>query len=488
MIRVRSSFFPIFVAMALFATSCGDSLPEPEPFGALPTPEQVKWQRMEINMFCHFGPNTFSGREWGLGTEAEDLFAPTAMDCRQWVDVAAQAGMGGIIITAKHHDGFCLWPSKQSSHTVAQSRWQQGGGDVLRSLRQAIDAYNDSAPQHPLGMGVYVSPWDRNHPAYGTDGYNAVFAATLEEVHSLYGPMFEQWFDGANGEGPNGKRQQYDWPLFNGTASRLSPGCVIFSDVGPGCRWVGNEEGHADATNWSTIAVGADERRTAQAGCGVPGGDTWAPAEVDVSIRAGWFWHQEEQPKSLDELMVIYFNSVGRNGLLLLNVPPDNRGLIPAEDSLRLVEFRRERDRIFGTDLAAGAIVSASYYGDGRSQKYAPQNVIDTSYHTYWLPDSNATRAMLTLTFDSPRLFDVICLQEYISLGQRVSRFRLEYLAPGSNTWQPLAEGTTIGYKRLLRLPTAVTASQVRLCIDAALATPILNRLSLHLASVPNCE
>ena len=246
-------------------------------------------------MFCHFGPNTFTGLEWGDGSEAEELFNPTSLDCRQWAAVARQSGMKGIIITAKHHDGFCLWPSKQSTHTVAQSSWRGGKGDVLREL-------SDACTEAGLAMGVYISPWDRNAPTYGSDAYNETFRMTLESVLSNYGSrldggkprIFEQWFDGANGEGPNGKRQEYDWALFNSTVARLQPEALIFSDIGPGCRWVGNENGESGETCWSTLntdgyAPGAGSPPIDTLNHGNLRGAKWVPAETDVSIRPGWF-------------------------------------------------------------------------------------------------------------------------------------------------------------------------------------------------------
>ena len=262
----------LLLAVVFFGVASCGQYREPEPYGPVPSEAQVAWQRMEINMFCHFGPNTFSGAEWGDGTEADSLFNPSALDCRQWVDVAEQAGMKGIILTAKHHDGFCLWPSRFSDHTVSSDR------DVLQRF---VDACRGR-----VKAGVYISPWDRNHPTYGTPEYNMVFANTLKEVHGNYGPFFEQWFDGACGEGPNGKRQEYDWPLFEGTVMDANSQCVMFSDVGPGCRWVGNEEGRADETNWSRLKVENGKRTVETGGCGDIDGDRWIPAEVDVSIPA----------------------------------------------------------------------------------------------------------------------------------------------------------------------------------------------------------
>ena len=468
----------IFLSFSLLAAACG--LSSPKPYGPVPTEAQLAWQRMEVNMFCHFGPNTFTGAEWGSGEESEEVFAPTALDCRQWVDVACQAGMGGIILTAKHHDGFCLWPSQYSNHTVADSL------DVLRALRTAIDDHNSDLqpPTSDLKMGVYISPWDRNHPTYGTDAYNEVFVNTLREVHTNYGPFFEQWFDGACGEGPNGKKQQYDWPRFMQTMHDLNPQAVIFSDVGPGCRWVGNEQGHADSTNWSTLQVENGERKTENGACGTPPLSPftshlsplrWIPAEVDVSIRPGWFWHADEHPKTVDQLMEIYYNSVGRNGLLLLNVPPDTRGRIPAEDSAVLVAFRAERDRIFATDLTQGAKAHA-WHRYGHSAK----NVLDTAYHTYWAATSK--KAELTLTLDSVTEFDIIVIQEYIPLGQRVTSVNL-LLDPDGGLYSytlgddPLC--TTVGYKRIIRLDHPLRWQKLVFQFEA-LAPPVINRIALY--------
>lgn len=433
----------LILSVILLATAC--SSPDPKPYGPVPSEAQLEWQRMEINMFCHFGPNTFTGAEWGSGQEDKTIFNPTALDCHQWADVASQAGMGGIILTAKHHDGFCLWPSAFSDHTVSPEH------DVLREF---VDAC------HEIGVmpGVYISPWDRNHPSYGTPEYNSVFANMLREVHNNYGPFFEQWFDGACGEGPNGKRQEYDWTLFNSTVLNINPNTIIFSDWGPGCRWVGNEEGRADETCWSNV-----------------GDSSWVPVEADVSIRPGWFWHADERPKSVDELMEIYYNSVGRNSLLLLNVPPDIHGRITAEDSAVLVAFRQERDRIFSHDLTQGGNARGNHL---RGHKYHASNVLDTAYHTYWAAASIVDT--LYISTPAPVLFDIIMLQEYIPLGQRVSAFHVDCCQPWLNDeWVTVAKGTTIGYKRLLRIP-ATTAGRIRIVFDSALAAPIINRIALY--------
>jgi alpha-L-fucosidase len=330
---MRKSFVAVLISFV--AISC-KNVQEVAPFGTVPTPQQVEWQKMEYNMFMHFGPNTFTGVEWGSGQEKEELFNPTAMDCSQWTQIAKAAGMKGVIITAKHHDGFCLWPNPVSNHTVAQSPWRDGKGDVLKDLSEACR-------EDGLGFGIYISPWDRNDPHYGTDEYNDVFVKTLEHALGSYGHVFEQWFDRACGEGPNGKKQVYDWVRFNSTVDKMQPGIVIFSDYGPGCRWVGNERGHAGRTCWSTMNVDDDfngpPTNRKQLNEGIVGGNTWAPAETDVSIRKGWFWKERENStvKSLQHLLKIYYESVGRNSLLLLNVPPDTCGLIHPVDSARLM-------------------------------------------------------------------------------------------------------------------------------------------------------
>lgn len=403
-----------------------------------------------MNMFCHFGPNTFSGREWGDGTEPEDLFAPSALDCRQWAATAKAAGFKGIIITAKHHDGFCLWPNPESRHTVAQSAWRGGKGDVLAELSEACREYG-------LKFGVYISPWDRNDPRYGTPEYNAVFARTLESVHSgKYGPVFEQWFDGANGEGPDGRKQDYDWPLFNATVLKHNPDAIIFSDVGPGCRWVGNEEGRAGSTNWGYLSP-----ESFSPGEGAPPADTlssgnkhgskWIPAECDVSIRPGWFWKSEESArlKSVDELLDIYYKSVGRNSLLLLNVPPDTSGRIDAADSLRLMEFRAALDGIFGNELSKGARLRRMREGE------------------------------YELSLKAPARFNLICLEEDLGKGQKIAAFSVEALTDSG--WKEVARGTTIGRKRILQIDEMECKSLKIKVLDAIAKSPSIKGAGLYL-------
>ncbi len=433
---------------------------------------------METNMFVHFGPNTFTGVEWGHGDESVDIFQPTELDCCQWVDVAKAAGMKGVIITAKHHDGFCLWPNPYSQHTVAQSSWRDGKGDILKELSEACK-------EAGLKFGIYISPWDRNDPHYGTDEYNNVFVGTLESALGGYGDVFEQWFDGACGEGPNGKKQIYDWDLFLEHVFDKQPQAIVFSNIGPGCRWVGNEAGKAGRTSWSTITPeihGANRGALpgdyeTYLGQGDPNGSLWIPSETDVSIRPGWFWRESEdsQVRSLSNLLDLYYSSVGRNSLLLLNVPADTRGLIPAVDSLRLMEFRAALDEIFAVDLAEGAKVEAS---NERGCRYSADNLLDGDYDSYWATEDGVTTATVTFTLPETRTFNMVQIQEYIPLGQRIAEFSIEVKDADGN-WRKVASETTIGYKRIVHIDR-VTTDAVRLVIDRSYAEVVLNSLSLY--------
>ncbi len=468
----------VSVAGLALVASCGKVAP-PEPYGAVPTPQQVEWQKMEMNMFAHFGPNTFTGLEWGLGTEAEDIFNPSALDCGQWASIAKAAGFKGIIITGKHHDGFCLWPNPVSTHTVAQSPWKDGKGDVLKELSEAC-------AKAGLKFGVYVSPWDRNDPHYGTPEYNDVYVKTLETVHDgRYGEVFEQWFDGANGEGPNGKKQVYDWPRFHETVLKYSPNAIMFSDVGPGCRWVGNERGVAGRTNWSTLNTkgftpGAGSPSTDTLNTGNVHGAVWHPAETDVSIRPGWFWRESENDKvkSLKKLLSIYYTSVGRNSLLLLNVPPDDRGLIHSADSARLMEFRRAIDEIFKDNLADGAKAKAS---NVRGRGFGAENILDGNFDSYWATKDGVNEASVTFDLAGEKTFNRVLIQEYIPLGQRVKSFTVEAEGPDGQ-WKEIARETTIGYKRIV--PTEkVTTSKVRVNL-VAFAPVVINGFGLYLDNI----
>jgi alpha-L-fucosidase len=401
--------------------------PAQAPKIAVPSKRQLDWHKLEYYAFVHFGPNTFTDKEWGEGKEDPNVFNPTQLDARQWVRIFKEAGMKQVIITAKHHDGFCLWPSAYSKHTVAQSSWKGGKGDVLAELRKACNEYG-------MKMGVYLSPWDRNHPKYGTPEYNQVFADMLKEVLTKYGPIYEVWFDGANGEGPNGKKQVYDWDLFNSTVRKYAPDAVIFGDGGPDVRWVGNEQGWAPEECWATIQSKRYVPGTPlhnELGKGNPDGDQWTPAECDVSIRPGWFYHasQDDKVKTPEQLMDLYERSVGHNASLLLNVPPDRRGLIHENDVKALMGFKKLRETVYGSRRDVTFPVNEPY---------------------------NA----VTLQVIEPTLIDRVVLSERISTGQRVKKFEVRVTDDkGQVTTYP---GSTIGSKRIQRIaPTKAKSLQV---------------------------
>ncbi len=474
-IRKITSFIPL---LTLLSAGCADPARDVHGVGSVvPSPQQVEWQKMEYYMFAHFGPNTFTDKEWGDGSENPDVFNPSALDCRQWAATAKAAGMTGIIITGKHHDGFCLWPSRYSTHTVRESKWRDGKGDVLREL-------SDACREYGLKFGVYVSPWDRNHPAYGTPEYNDIYAATLREVLTGYGDVFELWLDGANGEGPNGKKQEYDWDLFHRTIYECRPNVIVFSDIGPGCRWIGNERGYAGETNWSRLNTagftpghGAPPVDTLNSGNIY--GTSWVPGEADVSIRPGWFYSPatDDKVKSTEKLLDIYCASVGRNANLLLNVPPDRNGRIHPADSIRLMELRAVLDNTFHTNFASGAKVRAD--GSGTADVLA-----DGDYDTYWQAKRSGGN-VLELTLPEVHSFDMLVLQEYIPLGQKIAGWDAEYYDAGAGAWRPLASGTTIGYKRIVRFDE-VSTDKIRIGITRLLGRPSLSEIGLYkCCSVP---
>lgn len=461
-------------------------LPEvsaPAPLLPVPTPAQLRWQRMERYAFVHFGPNTFTDREWGEGNEDPKNFAPSALDAGQWARALKESGFGGLILTAKHHDGFCLWPSRHTTHDIAASPWRDGKGDLVQEVSQACR-------EAGIAFGVYLSPWDRHEPSYGdSPRYNEHYVAQLTELLSGYGPLFEVWWDGACGEGPNGKRQEYDWPRFRKLVRELQPQAVIFSDVGPDVRWVGNERGFAGETCWSmqspgdrTPGIGAPP--TSELNEGLRDGVQWIPAECDVSIRPGWFHHtrEDERVKSVAELLEIYYASVGRNGNLLLNIPADRRGLFHENDVARLKEFDAALKQIFAHDLIRAAqsslLVTASGMR-GNVARFGPLQLFDGDPSTYWALDDGQKTGHVTLSFEEPVRADQLVLCEPIELGQRVARFRVE--VEQSGVWKELVRGTTIGAKRILRFaPQEIAALRVH--IEDARGTLLLSSLELYLA------
>jgi alpha-L-fucosidase len=477
-----------FVVAAISAALAGrpvSAVEPPKPYGPVPSARQLRWHELELYGFLHFTVNTFTDKEWGYGDESPSVFNPTDFDADQIVGAAKAGGLRGLILTAKHHDGFCLWPSTLTEHSVKRSPWRGGKGDVVREISEACR-------RQGLAFGTYLSPWDRNHPEYGRPAYLEYYRGQLRELMTGYGPLFEVWFDGANGgDGYYGgarerrtidRRTYYGWPATWQTVRDLQPDAMMFSDAGPDVRWVGNEKGVAGDPSWATLnrddfAPGeADEGRLNR---GDRPGTHWLPAECDVSIRPGWFYHPAEdgRVKTPYDLLDLYYLSVGRGASLLLNVPPDRRGRIHETDERSLRGFRELLDATFGTDLARGARASASNVR-GADPRFAPANVLDGRRDTYWTTDDGVTMPELVLDLGRPVTFNVVSLREHLPLGQRVEDWALDRWTGGA--WSELARGTAIGNRRLWR-GADVTTERVRLRITKAPVGPAIAELSLHL-------
>lgn len=427
----------------------------------------MAWHQTELYTLFHFGPNTFTGNEWGKGTEDPSLFNPSRLDARQWARAVKAGGFKGIVLVAKHHDGFCMWPSRWSEHTVAKSPFRGGKGDVIREAAEACRAEG-------LKFGVYLSPWDRNHPAYGQSAkYNEYYRRQQLELLTGYGPLFMFWFDGANGEGPTGKKQVYDWPMFWETVRTHQPMASMFSDIGPDVRWVGNESGFADETNWATYEIGSMMPGNSEAPrlnpTGMEGGTSWIPAEADVPLRPGWFWRKSEDAKvkSLDWLIDTYFKSVGRGASLNLGLAPNADGLLPEPDVKRLADFGRWLKTSFASDLLKGAQAQGSF-------GVAPGGQL--------VGAKDAGTWTLTLQLAKPAPASCLDLREHIQLGQRVRSHRVSVSADGASWTQ--ASGTTIGPRRLHRFAEQMV-SQVRIEISDSRAQPVLEMPKMFKLAAP---
>lgn len=482
--KLRISSFPLVLLLATttVAQLAAQAAP-PAPFGPVPSERQLAWHQLEFCGFVHFTVNTFTDKEWGYGDESESVFNPTDFSAQQIVQTAKAAGMKELILTCKHHDGFCLWPSKFTEHSVKRSPWKNGQGDVVREI-------SDACHQAGLKFGVYLSPWDRNRAEYGHPEYLTYYRNELRELLSNYGPISEIWFDGANGgDGFYGgareqrsidRRTYYDWATTRQIVRDLQPLACMFSDGGPDIRWVGNEQGVAGDPCWSTLIAKdffpgeADEKRLNQGD--YPGTD-WLPAECDVSIRPGWFYHAKEdaQVKSPAQLVDLYFKSVGRGASFLLNLPPDRRGRIADPDVKSLLEFRQRLDAIFAKNLAAGAKATASNVR-GHDQAFAARNVLTGKGRKYWSTDDDVRTPELVLDLGRPKTFNVVSLREYLPLGQRVEAFALDQWREGQ--WVQFAAGTSIGNRRLWR-GEPVTTPKVRLRITQAPVCPALSEFAL---------
>lgn len=488
MFRSFLSYILIGISLVSGACSAGRSsgtANAPAPVYPVPSENQLKYHEMEMNAFIHFTTNTFTDLEWGYGDESPAIFNPVALDAGQWVRTLKEAGFKGIILTTKHHDGFCLWPSAYTEHSVKNSPWKNGKGDLVKEL-------SDACKKEGIKFGIYVSPWDRNHAAYGDTAYITYYRNQLQELLTNYGSVFEMWFDGANGgDGYYGGAREtrkingatyYNWPVTIAGAKALQPDMLFFSDAGPDLRWVGNERGIAGTTNWNTI--NNDTLFAGKAGIekllgtGSEDGNKWIPAEVDVSIRPGWFYHQKEDSlvKSPQKLFDIYLSSVGRGSTLLLNVPPDRRGLIHENDLASLRGFRAILDSVFKTDLAAKATVTSSVHR-GNDKTYAADNVNDGDNQSYWATDDGVDSGSLQLDLGENKTVKYILIQEYIALGQRVKSFNVEAFINGD--WKEIAEGTTIGYKRILKTDPVET-SKIRVNIRESKASPLISTVSIY--------
>jgi len=480
-----NKLFGIFaIFLSGIACSRGDVTP-PAASGPVPTARQLAWHAMEMNAFVHFTTNTFTDKEWGYGDENPEIFNPESLDTDQWVETIKKAGFKGLVLTCKHHDGFCLWPSKFTEHSVKNSKWKNGQGNVVQEV-------HDACRKHGLKFGVYLSPWDRNRADYGTPGYIEYYRNQLKELFGLYNPVFEMWFDGANGGdgyygGAREKRRidgktYYDWPSTLEMVRGMAPEVIFFSDAGPDIRWCGNESGYVNETNWNTLNAdtifAGKPNITELLNTGEENGKKWIPAEVDVSIRPGWFYHAGEDSlvKSPQQLFDIYLTSVGRGSNLLLNIPPDRRGVFHEIDVKNLLEWRKLLDEAFKVNFALKAKVKSDSYR-GKSKLYAGSSVTDGNPDTYWATDDDVTGGVLEIDLGSIREVNYIILQEYIKLGQRVKRFGIDVRA--GKEWKEAASATTVGYKRIVKIDPVET-DRIRIRFSESKACPLISNVEVY--------
>jgi alpha-L-fucosidase len=453
-----------------------------EPYGPVPNENQMRWQEMEYYAFVHFSLNTYTDQSWGYGNEDVKLFNPEKLDCRQWARICKKAGMKGIIITAKHHCGFCLWPSKYTDYSVKNAPWKNGRGDMVREMADACKEYG-------LKLGIYLSPWDRNHPDYGKPEYITHFRNQLTELLTNYGPIFEIWFDGANGGtgyygGANENRKidrttYYDWSNTYKLIRKLQPNIVIWNDGGDrgDLRWVGTEGGAVGETNWSLLNA-TGEVPYNMLHFGVEDGNAWVPGEVNTSIRPEWFYHpgENERVKTVPRLMETYYNSIGRNGTLLLNFPIDTKGMIHENDEKAVLAFADAVKKAFAVNLAVNRKAIASNVR-GNSKQFGASNALDGNKNSYWSTDDGVKTASLTIDLGNPTKFNRFLIQEYIRLGQRVKAFTIEAMVNGN--WKELSKATTIGYKRILSFPSII-ATKFRVNITDAKSCLLISNIGIY--------
>ena len=478
--------FTITILGVLFIfIACQSTITPPKPLGPISTECQLAWHEMEQYAFVHFTTNTFTDKEWGFGDESESVFNPTAMDVTQWTKTIKAAGLKGLVLTCKHHDGFCLWPSKYTEHSVKNSPYKNGKGNVVDEVEKACRVDG-------LKFGIYLSPWDRNRADYGSPSYVEYYRNQLKELFAAHSPVFEMWFDGANGGDGfyGGAREQrkingktyYDWPTTLNLIRGLEPNVIFFSDAGPDIRWCGNERGFINETNWNTINT--DTLYAGKGGIndllnkGEENGTSWIPAEVDVSIRPGWFYHAKEDSlvKTPEQLFDIYLNSVGRGANLILNIPPDRRGLINEIDVASLLGWKKLIDQRFSINLALNKSSKASSFR-GNSPVYGAGMAVDDNKETYWATNDQEKTGNLEIDLGENKLISYLMIQEFIQLGQRIKHFSIEIEKDGN--WQEVANGTTIGYKRILRIQP-VEAQKVRLVIIDSKACPVISNIEIY--------
>jgi alpha-L-fucosidase len=470
--------------LVLFAACSKEAVP-PQAVLPVPNENQLAWQELEQYAFIHFTTNTFTGKEWGYGDERPSIFNPANFDAEQWVKNIKEAGLKALILTCKHHDGFCLWQSKYTEHSVKNSPFMDGKGDVVKAVSDACHKYG-------LKFGIYLSPWDRNSAQYATPEYITYYRNQLRELLANYGEIFEIWFDGANGgDGFYGgaretrkidNRTYYDWANTHSIVRELAPQAVIFSDAGPDIRWCGNESGFAGQPNWHLIS--ADTLYPGKSHIekllnhGDENGRSWIPAEVDVSIRPGWFYHESEDSKvkTPETLFKIYMESVGRGANLLLNIPPDQRGLLHENDIRTLKEWKKLIDKTFALNLAEKAKATANNYR-GKSKTYAANNVTDGDKDTYWATDDNVLTAELEIDFGKLQKINYVVIQEYIKLGQRIKAFDIEIWK--DNNWISAMKGTTIGYKRIVEI-SPVETPRIRISFTDTKACPAISNVEVY--------
>jgi alpha-L-fucosidase len=482
---MKSFYYLFYLGIIVLFASCSNKILPPQAVLPVPNEHQLAWHELEQYAFIHFTTNTFTGKEWGYGDEQPSIFNPIDFDAEQWVQNIKESGLKALILTCKHHDGFCLWQSKYTEHSVKNSPFMDGKGDIVKAVSDACRKYG-------LKFGVYLSPWDRNSAQYASPEYITYYRNQLRELLTNYGEIFEVWFDGANGgDGFYGGAKEirkinnktyYDWANTHAIIRELAPQAIMFSDAGPDIRWCGNEKGYIGDPNWNLID--ADTLYPGKSHInellnhGTENGKSWIPAEVDVSIRPGWFYHENENPnvKTPETLFKIYMESVGRGANLLLNIPPDQRGLLHDNDIQSLKNWKKLIDKTFSLNLAAKVKVTANNYR-GKSKIYAASNVTDGDKETYWATNDNVINAYLEIDLGKSQKINYVVIQEYIKLGQRIKSFDIEIWK--NNSWVSAIKGTTIGYKRIVEI-SPVETRKIRINFTEAKACPVISNVEIY--------